>query len=85
MSDDISSNQQADDLTLIQKHVDQLGEHFDTVQVFCTRHMPAELDGTAIANRGTGNWHARFGQVREWVIYEEEWIREYARRKSQDD
>jgi hypothetical protein len=81
---DVSSNSRDEDLQRVQRHVDQLGEHFDTVQIFCTRHMPAELDGTVCVNRGAGNWQARFGQVNEWVIYETERIRECARTKSDE-
>lgn len=72
------------DVELIDGYIDQLGEHFDTVQIFVTRHMPAELDGTITVNRGAGNWCARYGQVREWLIYEEEKIRAVAHRPTDD-
>jgi hypothetical protein len=85
MSDNIESNSRESDLALLQKHVEALGEHFDTVQIFCTRHMPAELDGTVAVNRASGNWHARFGQINEWVIYEKERIRECARTKRDEE
>lgn len=85
MSDSIESNSRENDMALVQQHVDALGEHFDTVQIFCTRHMPAELDGTVCVNRGSGNWQARFGQVSEWVIYEHERIRECARTKRDNE
>ncbi len=79
MSDSTSSNQSEADMTLVRRHVQQLGEHFDTVHVFCVRHMPAELDGTVSVNIGEGNWHSRVNQIREFVIYEDERIRCAAR------
>lgn len=45
-----------------------------------SRHMPAELDGTATTNRGAGHWHARYGQIREWLVYEDQRIKEAARK-----
>ena len=58
------------------KIVDQaiaiLGEHFDTVQVFVSRHDGGAKGGTITLNAGNGNWHARVGQVCEWVIQVEE-------------
>lgn len=66
------------DLALLKKHVEQLGEHYDCVQIFCSRHMPAEADGTVSVNWGSGNWFARFGQVREWMVYEDGKIKAHA-------
>lgn len=56
------------DLQLVQKAVDDLGEHFDTVQIFVTRYEGG--DGTTNINLGTGNWFARFGHVSEWLLKE---------------
>ncbi len=67
--------QRREDMERVIRHVDQLCEHFDTVHIFATRHMPAEHDGTIIINQGSGNWSARYGQVREWIIMEEERMR----------
>lgn len=57
----------ADD-AVIKRAMDLLGEHFDSVQVFVTRYMPAEVDGTRNLNIGVGNWFTRYGQVREWLV-----------------
>lgn len=83
MSDAISSNQREEDRDRVQDHVNKLLDHFDTVQIFVSRHMPAELDGTVTCNRGGGHWNARYGQVREWLVYEEERIRLCARRNDE--
>lgn len=63
------------DVEMVRKHVQALGEHFDTVQIFCTRHEPFEKDGTISVNLGEGNWHARYGQVAEWMIKQDCYIR----------
>lgn len=82
--DNISSNSREADLAMVRQHVQQLAEHFDAVHIFCSRHMPAELDGTVCVNQGCGHWHARYGQIREWLVYEDERAR-CAARKSEDE
>lgn len=64
--------------------VQNLMEHFDTVQIFVTRHMPAEVDGTLCLNRGNGHWCARYGQIREWLVYEDERIKICARKSEEE-
>lgn len=59
------------DLEIVKRHCQQLGEHFDSVQIFVTRHMPAELSGTRNINYGSGNWFTRYGQVQMWLKYSE--------------
>lgn len=61
-----------DDLKRIQLACEALGEHFDSVMIFATRHEPAEHQGTLTFRWGSGNWYARYGHVREWLIREEE-------------
>lgn len=86
MSEDAydKNDQRKRDMELIDGYIEKLGEHFDTVQIFVTRHMPAEVDGTVTVNRGSGNWCARFGQISEWVIYEEARIKACAYRPKED-
>lgn len=56
---------------IIDRHVNALMEHFDTVQVFVTKYVG--IDESTIAHaQGKGNWHARIGQVREWVTRNDE-------------
>lgn len=57
------------DLALVKKATDSLMEHFDTVQIFCTRH---ESDGTCNVQYGLGNWFARSGQVSNWLVKNDE-------------
>jgi hypothetical protein len=58
------------DLELVRRHVHQLAEHFDTVQVFVTRHRGRE--GTENVVLGAGNWFARYGHVYAWLHDEED-------------
>lgn len=58
---------------------DALMEHFDTVQIFVTRHEQAALDGTVNVAYGAGNWFARRGQVGHWCMKQDEFDKERAR------
>lgn len=58
--------------TPLKKAIHDLGEHFEAVQIFVSTHQPAEVGGTVHACVGVGNWYARYGQIREWVIRTEE-------------
>lgn len=73
--EDENQEQEDRDTAIIKSHVAQLSEHFETVQIFCTRHMPAELDGTVCVQWGAGNWYARYGGIKEWVFKREEEFR----------
>lgn len=56
----------------------RLIEQFDSVQIFATRR---DNDGTGNFSIGSGDYFARFGIARQWVVAEEEKARELARRK----
>ena len=73
-----------DDMKLVEKAVQELGEHYETVMVFCTRHESGQENGTVRVIKGSGNWFARYGVVREWLIREEETSRSVARKDSSD-
>ena len=65
-----------DDMELLDWHVAKLMEHFETCQIFCTRHTPRQ---TVSANTGAGNWYAREGQISEWTRINDERVREHVR------
>lgn len=68
---------------LADKLVSELGEHCDSVRVFCTMN---EGNGeTASYTVGDGNFHAQTGQVKEWLIRQDEIVREHARKNNDDD
>ena len=52
------------DLNNIRLLAARIIENFDTVQIFCTRD---EGGGTSEFAVGTGNYYARYGQVRLWA------------------
>lgn len=59
------------DVAMVRGHVNALSEHFDSVQIFCTRYEN-DKDGTISVQLGAGNYHARNGHIRDWLIKEEE-------------
>ncbi len=61
-----------EDMGMLEQHANQLAEHFDTVQIFVTRHAAGELDGTVNANWGCGNWFTRFGQISTYLTKADE-------------
>ena len=62
----------------VEDAMNSLSEHYDTVQIFVTRYEPTIEGGTVNASLGSGNWYARYGQVREWLIKSEENSRQEA-------
>ena len=64
----MEETQKDNDMALLERHTKQLMEHFDTVQIFVTRHRPGDAEGDTItADFGNGNWFARFGQIILWT------------------
>jgi hypothetical protein len=47
-----------------------LSRHYDCATIFVSRYDPTESN-THSGWRGFGNWFARFGQIREWLIKRE--------------
>lgn len=62
--------------------VKTLSEHWDTVHVFVSRFEGGDDAGTHHAFRSYGSFYARYGQIRHWLLAEDEATREKAR--SQD-
>lgn len=51
---------------MLDKHCDQLIEHFDAVMIIATRYNTTT--GTAsLVKRGRGNYYTQSGMAREWV------------------
>lgn len=59
------------DYERVKKACETLIEHFDTVQIFVTRHEASE-GGTVNVKHGLGNYFARVGQVVDWLEVERE-------------
>lgn len=73
------------DVEIVQKVIDTLGEHFDSVQIFCTRHDPSVQNGTVRVHMGAGNWFARFGLVSLWLEMQKESERIKERKDEEED
>lgn len=59
---------------------ESLLEHFDSVQIFVTRHNGGG-DTTQSYETGGGNFYARLGQVHEWMTIMDQYARSHAIRK----
>ena len=66
-------NNRETELAIVKSHANQLAEHFESVQIFVTRHIGDE-QGTVRINYGSGNAFARYGQVRQWLIQEDAYV-----------
>lgn len=51
----------------------ELGEHYDAVEILVSLHDGE--NGTRTLSRGAGNWHARYGLVKEYCLKVEEEIK----------
>lgn len=69
---------------LVQKHADQLSEHFDSVRIFVTVHKGGE-DTSYGQTCGKGNFFAQKGQVSEWLAMQEQYERNQADRNEQNE
>ena len=80
----MSESSENAEMKLVDNHVNQLLEHFDTVQIFASRHAPTTHDGTVRMHSGAGNWFARYGQVRDWIVMQEERMRIVVRKEAEE-
>lgn len=55
------------DVRKLDNHIAALMEHFDTVQILCTRYDSKDKSTTQVS-RGAGNWYARTGQMQEFLL-----------------
>lgn len=67
----MSEDMEKADVEIVRKHLDALGEYFDSVQIFATRYEAEIENGTVAVNMGIGNWYARVGHVKQWILKED--------------
>ena len=79
------NNQENQDLKRVREACEALGEHFDTVQIFTTRHESGEFGGTVNVRYGVGNWFARKGQIEDGRVKEDETTRHGVRVDGEGD
>ena len=69
------------ELRELERHVSQLGEHFDSVRIIATTHK----DGITMSHSfGAGNFAAQMGAVKEWIIARDEEVRAEIRRRQDE-
>lgn len=67
---------------IVQKALHELGEHFDCVQIFVTSKNGEHTECIAT---GSGNFYARMGIVRNWIVREEERTRVRVRKSEEEE
>jgi hypothetical protein len=72
------------DIERLKQASENLGVHFDTVQILATRHIPGEDEGTINVSYGVGNWCARYGQTKEWLIRCDARTKKYVEEEEED-
>lgn len=70
---------------MVDKHVSQIGEHVDCIQVFVQKHDDGGGSFTLSYEKGSGNFYSRFGHIVEWVDMQREFQRCEARRRDKDE
>lgn len=68
-------SQDAKAVRIIHDHIAVLRVHFASVRIFCTREAGSI---TKNYSSGSGNYYAQSGQIREWLMMEDEVIRQHA-------
>ena len=63
---------------VVNEAVEKIGEYFDTVRIFVTKYR-GEDSSTFHYSNGAGNYQAQYGQVKLFVIRQEEAEREEER------
>lgn len=67
MSEEYNSEMEKADTDLVEKAIKDLSEHFESVHISCTRHEGGDV-GTVNINKGCGNWFARVGCLKQWLL-----------------
>lgn len=62
------------DVRRLKAMAEQLGEYYDSVQIFVTK--PNDQMGTESITYGCGNDFAIYGQVRAWVLQKEDRLKD---------
>lgn len=68
----MSDHDDSEDAKRIKDAVHALSEYYDTVQIFATRHESGKENGTVHWQYGVGNFYARYGYVRGWLLMQDE-------------
>jgi hypothetical protein len=66
---------------IVDRAVSQIREHVDSVQIIITRQPEDGTGNTQLYENGAGNFYARQASVREWLIVQEQYQRNWAKRQ----
>jgi hypothetical protein len=64
-------SKKSQDQKILESAMNILCEHYDSVQIFVTRHEPVTENGTVEFDCGIGNYFARIGQINMWLKRQE--------------
>lgn len=56
---------------LVNEAVQKISEYVDAVTIFVSKKREDGQSGTWRLVMGSGNWYARYGQIKQWVLVEE--------------
>ena len=76
----MSENDRVSDL--VEKAVNELGEHCDAVQIIAVVNNADGEDESVIVSYGVGGFHSRWAAVREVAMKWDEYVKEHARRSA---
>ena len=65
---------------VVQRSAAALAEHFDSVQIFVTRHDGGK-EVSQSYETGRGNFYTRLGQISEWMAIQNQYQRNEAIRR----
>jgi len=69
---------------IVDEHCAAIAEHVDSVQIFVTFHRGGEQRSGSYES-GRGNFYARQGQVDEWLRFQRQYQKSWAKRKDAED
>lgn len=53
---------------VVDRMLAQLSEHFDNIQIFVSKNPQGKAQETVSFRKGLGNYFARYGHVRDWLV-----------------
>lgn len=69
-----------DILKMVEDIASKLAEHVDSVRIFVTKTGDGSTSNSGAITTGRGNLYAQLGQVKEWILTQDEYVKENARR-----
>lgn len=71
---------------MVKEATTKLSEHCDSVRIICTKHATdGEPDTTLMTDDGAGNIYAQMASVREWLVIQDQYQRNWAIKKDAEE